>query len=211
MKFIRVDMASKTVNVGEVPEQYAGLGGRALTSTFVANEVKPTCHPLGKSNKLIFAPGLLSGTTAVQSGRISVGAKSPLTGGIKESNSGGTFSQKVARMGIKAIVVEGVPAEDKYYVIKVTMDGTTIEEAPTEIIGMGNYEAVQVLMKKYGEKVAIAIIGPAGEMKLAAANISFRDPEGNIRSAGRNTGPDMIEKSGPGYGFAGLKPLKGQR
>ena len=55
-------------------------------------------------------------------------------------------------MGIKAIVVEGVPAEDKYYVIKVTMDGTTIEEAPTEIIGMGNYEAVQVLMKKYGEK-----------------------------------------------------------
>ncbi len=185
MKFIRVDMASKSVNIGEVPEQYAGLGGRALTSIFVANEVKPTCHPLGKSNKLIFAPGLLSGTTAVQSGRISVGAKSPLTGTIKESNSGGTFSQKIARMGIKAIVVEGVPAEDKFYVIKVTMDGVTIEEAPAEIIGMGNYEAIQVLMKKYGEKVAIALIGPAGEMKLAAANISFRDPEGNIRSAGR--------------------------
>ncbi len=184
-KFIRVDMTSKEVNIGECPEKYAGLAGRGLTSNFVADEVKPTCHPLGKNNKLIFAPGFLSGTSAANSGRISCGAKSPLTGGIKESNSGGTFSQIMGRMGIKALVFEGISAEDKYFVVKVTTNGVTIDDAPPEIVGMGNYEAIKVLQEKYGAKVGVAIIGPAGEMRLTAANISFADPDGNIRSAGR--------------------------
>jgi len=185
MKFIRVDMTAMEVKVEEVPQKYAGLGGRSLTSMFLADEVKPTCHPLGKNNKIVFAPGLLSGTTAPNSGRISVGAKSPLTGGIKESNAGGSFSQKMARLDVKALVVEGMPKEDKFYVINVNMDGVTLEEAPQEIIGKGNYEALKILSGKYGDKVGIAIAGPAGEMKLAAANVSIKDPDGNIRSAGR--------------------------
>jgi aldehyde:ferredoxin oxidoreductase len=184
-KFIRVDMASKAVKIEECPEKYAGLAGRGLTSSFVADEVKPTCHALGKYNKLIFAPGFLTGTSAANSGRLSCGAKSPLTGGIKESNTGGTFGQKMSKMDIKAIVFEGVPEEDKYYVVKVTMDGVTIEEAPAETVGMGNYEAIKILQAKYGPKAGVAIIGPAGEMRLTGANISFADPQSNIRSAGR--------------------------
>lgn len=185
-KFIRVDMTSLGVTVGDVPEKYVGLGGRALTSNFVADEVKPTCHALGKNNKLIFAPGLLSGTAAPNSGRISVGGKSPLTGTIKESNSGGSFSQKMARMGIKALVIEGMPADKKFYVLKIDMDGVTIDEAPAEILGgVGNYKALDVLAAKYGPKVGIALAGPAGEYRLPTANISFRDPDGNMRSAGR--------------------------
>ena len=50
---------------------------------------------------------------------------------------------------------------------------------------MGNYEAIKVLQAKYGPKVGVAILGPAGEMRLTAANISFADPQSNIRSAGR--------------------------
>ena len=185
-KFIRVNMTTKEVVTGEAPEKYAGLAGRALTSNFVNDEVKPTCHALGKNNKLIFAPGLLSGTSASQSGRLSVGAKSPLTGTIKESNTGGTFSQKMAKMGIKALVIEGMPEEDKFYVLKIDMNGVTIEDAPAEILGgCGNYEAIKVLSAKYGAKVGIALAGPAGEYRLPTANISFKDPEGNIRSAGR--------------------------
>ncbi|WP_157059591.1 aldehyde ferredoxin oxidoreductase C-terminal domain-containing protein [Sporomusa ovata] len=183
---MRVNMTTKEVVTGEAPEKYAGLAGRALTSNFVNDEVKPTCHPLGKNNKLIFAPGLLSGTSASQSGRLSVGAKSPLTGTIKESNTGGTFSQKMAKMGIKALVIEGMPEEDKFYVLKIDMNGVTIEDAPAEILGgCGNYEALKVLSAKYGAKVGIALAGPAGEYRLPTANISFKDPEGNIRSAGR--------------------------
>ncbi|CQR72028.1 putative oxidoreductase YdhV [Sporomusa ovata DSM 2662] len=185
-KFIRINMTTKEVATSEVPEKYAALAGRALTSYFVNDEVKPTCHALGKNNKLIFAPGLLSGTTAAQSGRLSVGGKSPLTGTIKESNTGGTFSQKMAKMGIKALVIEGMPEEDKFYILKIDMNGVTIDEAPAEILGgCGNYEAITVLNAKYGAKVGIALAGPAGEYRLPTANISFKDPEGNIRSAGR--------------------------
>ncbi len=184
--FIRVNMTTKEVTTVETPAKYAGIAGRALTSIFVNDEVKPTCHPLGKNNKIIFAPGFLSGTNAAQSGRISVGAKSPLTGTIKESNSGGSFSQKLAKMGIKALVIEGMPAEDKFYILKIDMNGVTIEEAPAEILGgCGNYEAIKILNAKYGDKVGIALAGPAGEYRLPTANISFKDPEGNIRSAGR--------------------------
>ncbi len=188
LKFIRVNMTSKEAAIGEVPEKYAGLGGRALTSAFINDEVKPTCHPLGKNNKIIFAPGLLSGTSAPNSGRLSVGSKSPLTGGIKESNTGGTFSQLMAKMGIKALVIEGMPAEndDKYYIIKISMDGVSIDEAPSEILGgCGNYKAIETLNQKYGENIGIGLIGPAGEHKFLTSNISFKDPESNIRSAGR--------------------------
>lgn len=185
-KFIRINMTTLQSTTETVPEKYIGLGGRALTSSFVNDEVKPTCHALGKNNKLIFAPGLLSGTAAPNSGRLSVGAKSPLTGTIKESNAGGSSSQMLAKMGIKAFVIEGMPTDDKFYVIKIDMNGVTIDEAPEEILnGCGNYDAIRILGEKYGEKVGIAIAGPAGEYRLPSANISIKDPEGNIRSAGR--------------------------
>lgn len=106
-----------------------------LLLAFVNDEVIPTCHALGKNNKIIFAPGLLSGTSAPNSGRMSVGAKSPLTGTIKESNTGGSSSQMLAKMGIKAFVIEGKPSDDKFYVIKLDMNGVTIEPAPAEILG----------------------------------------------------------------------------
>ena len=90
-KLLRIDMGSEVgPQASEEPlGDYAGLGGRAMTSAIVAKEVPPLCHPLGKNNKLVIAPGLLSGSHAAQSGRISVGCKSPLTGGIKEANAGG--------------------------------------------------------------------------------------------------------------------------
>lgn len=185
-KFIRINMTTKETSVSEVPEKYVGLGGRALTSSFVNDEVIPTCHALGKNNKIIFAPGLLSGTSAPNSGRMSVGSKSPLTGTIKESNTGGSSSQMLAKMGIKAFVIEGMPEGDDFYVIKLDMNGVSIDKAPDEIIGgCGNYEAIKILGEKYGSHVGVAIIGPAGEYRFPSANISFKDPEGNIRSAGR--------------------------
>ena len=88
-KILRVNMDSLTIAEEAVNEKYAGLGGRALTSAIVNAEVPPLCHALSSENRLVFAPGILSGTTAPCSGRLSVGAKSPLTGGIKEANAGG--------------------------------------------------------------------------------------------------------------------------
>jgi aldehyde:ferredoxin oxidoreductase len=183
-KIYRVNMTTLTASSEEVPGKWKGLGGRGLTSTFVAQEVKPTCDPLGKYNKLIFATGLLTGTAAPNSGRLSAGAKSPLTGTIKESNAGGTAAQFLARLGIKALIIEGLPEKDTYYHLHVDNKGVTIEE-DTELVVKGNYDVMKMISNKYGNKVAILSIGPAGEMRLAAANISVMDPDGNIRSHGR--------------------------
>lgn len=184
MKIYRVNMSDLSVKTEDVPKEWENLGGRALTSTIVAQEVDPGCHPLGRKNKLVFAPGLLSGTTAPNSGRMSVGAKSPLTGGIKESNSGGLAAQKFGRMGIKAIIIEGLPKEDKFYSLHVDNNGIKISEE-TELLGKGNYEVIDTLSKRLGDKIGVITIGQAGEYRMSSANISVKDQDSNIRSAGR--------------------------
>jgi len=183
-KIYRVNMATLTAVIEDVPEKWKMLGGRGLTSIIVAQEVKPTCNPLGKYNKLIFAPGLLTGTMCANSGRLSAGAKSPLTGTIKESNAGGTAAQCFANLGVKALIIEGMPEKDIWYNLHVDKNGVAIQEE-TELVGKGNYEVMQTLTKKHGEKIGILSIGPAGERRMAAANISVKDPDGNIRSHGR--------------------------
>ncbi|MDK2848374.1 MAG: aldehyde:ferredoxin oxidoreductase [Desulfuromonadales bacterium] len=183
-KIFRINMSDMTSKVESVPAEWAGLGGRGLTSTIVAAEVPPRCHPLGPNNKLVFAPGLLTGTPAAQSGRLSAGAKSPLTGTIKESNAGGTAAQQLARMGIKAIVIEGMPSEDKWYRLHVTLDGISIEPAD-ELVGKQNFAVMDQLMDKFGPKIGILTIGVPGELRMCAANISVKDPDQKIRSHGR--------------------------
>jgi aldehyde:ferredoxin oxidoreductase len=186
-KILRINMgadggpAVKT----EPPGNYAGLGGRGLTSAIVSKEVPPLCHPLGEDNKLVIAPGLLSGSTAAMSGRISVGCKSPLTGGIKEANSGGQPSQMLARLGYAAIVLEGKPKENKLYKILINKKGVEIKEDKS-LRMLGNYDTVDKMKAEYGEKISCISIGPAGEMKLAAASIACTDMELRpTRHAGR--------------------------
>ena len=183
-KIFRVNMTDLTTSVEAVPGAWAGHGGRGLTSTIVAAEVEPTCHPLGPKNKLVFAPGLLSGTVAANSGRLSVGAKSPLTGTIKEANAGGTAAQLLARAGCKALIIEGQPKDDKWYSLMVTPEGVTIQEE-TELIGKGNFAVVETLTARLPGKPAIISIGQAGELRMRAANISIKDPDGGVRSNGR--------------------------
>ncbi len=183
-KIFRVDMSGMKVGIETVPEAWQGLGGRALTSAIIAEEVKPTCHPLGKYNKLVFAPGLLSGTRAANSGRLSAGAKSPLTGTIKESNAGGTAAQLLARMGIRALILEGMPEGEGFYSLKVTVDGVEIRPE-NGLVGAGNFAVIEALEKAGGKECGLLTIGPTGERCQLAANISVKDPDGKLRSLGR--------------------------
>ena len=183
-KIFRVNMTDLTTSVEDVPADWMGHGGRGLTSTIVAAEVTPTCHPLGPNNKLVFAPGLLSGTVAANSGRLSAGAKSPLTGTIKESNAGGTAAQILAKCGCKAMIIEGQPANGKWYNLSVSPEGVTINEE-SALIGKGNFAVVKDVTDRLGSKQALITIGPAGEMKMTAANLSVMDPDCNLRSCGR--------------------------
>jgi aldehyde:ferredoxin oxidoreductase len=183
-KILRINMSELTSKIETAPEQWAGLGGRGLTSTIVAAEVPPRCHPLGPNNKLVFAPGLLTGTPAAQSGRLSAGAKSPLTGTIKESNAGGTAAQQLARMDIKAIIIEGIPAEDKWYRLHITLDGVSFEPAD-DLVGKQNFAVIDAMIDAFGPKIGVLSIGVPGELRMAAANISVKDPDQKIRSHGR--------------------------
>jgi len=165
--------------------EYEGMGGRGMTSMVVSKEVPPDCHPLGPENKLVIAPGLLTGSAASTSGRISVGCKSPLTGGIKESNSGGQAGQTLARLGYAAIILEGAPAANAWYKVYINKDGVQIGDAG-EYKGLRNYPLVEKIKSAYGEKVAVMSIGTAGEMKMAAATVAVTDREMRpSRHAGR--------------------------
>jgi aldehyde:ferredoxin oxidoreductase len=151
----------------------------------IGKEVPPTCHALGAENKLVIAPGLLSGTTAAMSGRISIGCKSPLTGTIKESNAGGQGAQVLARLGYAAVVLEGVAKDDALYKIVINKDGVQIL-SDTSLRYLGNYDLVDKLKAEYGEKACIISIGPAGERKMCAASIAVTDMEQRpTRHAGR--------------------------
>jgi aldehyde:ferredoxin oxidoreductase len=164
---------------------YAGLGGRAMTSGVVSKEVPPLCHPLGEDNKLVIAPGMLSGSTAAMSGRLSVGCKSPLTGGIKEANAGGQPSQMLARLGYAAIILEGKPKDGALYKMLINKDGVKITSADN-LKMLGNYDTVEKIKAEFGDKIAVISIGPAGEMKLSAASIACTDMELRpTRHAGR--------------------------
>lgn len=184
-KVYRVNMTDLKVKEEPLAKEYERLGGRGLTSSIVAKEVPAASHPLGSENKLVYAPGLLGGTSAASSGRLSVGAKSPLTGGIKESNAGGTAAHKLARLGIAAIVVEGKSSGDTAYVLKVSSEGVELVPA-ADLKSLGNYELVERLRKRFGKDISCISCGPAGEMLMSAASIAVTDREGRpTRHAGR--------------------------
>jgi len=184
-KIYRVNMSNLSFKIEDVPADWMGLGGRGLTSTIVSAEIDPECHALGPNNKIVFAPGLLSGTSAANSGRNSCGAKSPLTGGIKESNVGGTVAGVMAKLGVKALIIEGIPEDDStFYHLHVSKNSVEITAVP-ELIGKDNYFVLDTMEEKYNKKVAVMTIGRPGEMKMLVSNISVRDPKGKLRSHGR--------------------------
>lgn len=200
-RLLRVNMTDLKATFEEVPEPYGNWGGRGLTSMITAREVPPTCHPLGPNNKLVIAPGIVSGTAAPTSGRTSFGGKSPLTGTIKETNSGGLSSQQIARLGIKGIVVEGQPGDaGQFWLLKITKDGAEFLPA-TDLVGKGMYEVCRTLWERHGKGVAIIGIGPAGEYRMAGAGICINDME---NTAGRYAGRGGM---GAVMGSKGLKAI----
>ncbi len=186
-KIVRIDVgapggpAIKEESIGD----YAGLGGRGLTSAIIATEVPADCHPLGPENKLVLAPGLLSGTAAACSGRMSVGCKSPLTGGIKEANVGGQAGQLLARLGIAAIVIEGENTSGDLYLIRIGTDGVKVS-VDNSLKMMTNYQLMDRFLPEYEKKGCMISIGPAGEMKMSNSTVAVSDIEGRpTRHAGR--------------------------
>ncbi len=184
-RFLRVDMTSRTASFEPVPDKHQGKGGRWLTSSIVHDEVLPMCHPLGPNNKLVFSPGIVTGTSSPTSSRISVGGKSPLTGGIKEANAGTGWARRLARLGIRAIIIEG--RAEGFWLLKIDADGAGFEPADSWT-GVRLSDVYPTVFERFGgmESVGICSIGVAGEHRMPASGICFNDQEGRpSRYAGR--------------------------
>jgi aldehyde:ferredoxin oxidoreductase len=162
LKFLRVKTDTKSILYEDVKEEYAMYGGRGLIAKILNDEVNPKCDELGPENKFIACGGLLNGTTLSCSGRLSVGGKSPLTGGIKEANAGGTAGQMLAKLGIKAIIIENKPLNNEWYILKIDKNKADLLPAD-KYVGMNTYALSAQLRSDFGEKVGMILIGTAGE------------------------------------------------
>jgi aldehyde:ferredoxin oxidoreductase len=174
MNIWRINVNSQQFSIEDVPTSWQHLGGRGLLAKILLDEVTPTCDPLGPHNKLVFSPGLLVGHRLSSLDRISIGGKSPLTGGVKEANAGGRTGYHLARLGIKALIIEDRPIEDNWQIIYLSKDSVWFDDA-AELVGGGVYDSASQLRKKYGDQVAVALIGPGGEKKMRAAGIQNID------------------------------------
>ena len=181
----RANVAAETVSVERLPERWRKQGGRALIPRILLDEIPPGFDPLGPLNKLIWSVGLLVGHGISSCDRISIGAKSPLTGGVKESNGGGSTGLRLSHLGIRALVLEGAPGDAGWKLLHLSTEGGVFEPAD-DLAGLGVDAAAQRLRERYGPKVGITLIGPGGEMGLRAAGVQNLDKEGTAsRICGR--------------------------
>ncbi len=177
MKITHIDLRSESIQFEEIAKdsKFFLLGGRGLSSQIVSDEVPPRCDPLKAENKLVFASGLITGGPFPNSARSSVGAKSPLTLGVKEANVGGRPSMAMAGHGIRALVLENIAK----HLLLIIIDDTGIKlKSARDYEFLGNYELHDKLEKKYGKNVAIYSIGPAGEHLMKSASVAANDLEG---------------------------------
>lgn len=174
---IRINLETGSVSRREQEKDDLLLGGRRLTGSIIAAEVPPECEPLSGRNKLVLACGPLAGTLVSSANRLSIGAKSPLTGGIKESNAGGMTGYLMGRLGIRAVVLEGRPGAPHWTLIRISADG--VELLPGDpYVGLGLFEKARQLFERFGPKVGMTLIGRAGERLQFSAGITNTDPDG---------------------------------
>ncbi|MCL1985967.1 MAG: aldehyde ferredoxin oxidoreductase [Betaproteobacteria bacterium] len=177
-EIMRINMHSGFVRREPLGGEDLILGGRRLTSKIIAEEVPPACHALGRHNKLVMACGPLGGTLVSSVNRLSCGAKSPLTGGIKESNAGGVTAYMMGRLGIRALIFEDKPEKNGVWrILRISPQGAELLPAD-ELAGLGVFEKSERLFARHGKKAGLTLIGPVAERLLSAGGITNTDPEG---------------------------------
>jgi len=179
-RVLRVDLTGGQIRPEKLDPEVAKtyVGGRGLGIYYLSKEVDPKCDPLSPDNKVIMATGPLTGTAAPTGARYMVTTKSPLTGAISCSNSGGSFGAEIKKSGHDAIILEGKSPRPVY----LWINGNRAELRSAEHLwGLTTHEADDALRSETEDKAKTAVIGPAGEKLVRiAAIMNDRD-----RAAGR--------------------------
>mgnify|MGYP001344963396 FL=1 len=174
-KYLHIDLKNKSVKSDDLHGESLIRAGRNLIVRTLLERDLAEVDPLSPENPLIFSAGPFAGTSFSNANRISVGCKSPLTGGIKEANAGGTFAFAMGQLEIAGFTLDG--ASDDWVIIRITKDNGIIFEDAKPYLGKSNFELAEILHKKYGEKVSLALCGPVGEYLGLVSGISFSDNE----------------------------------
>lgn len=171
------------IDLGTQQVSRLALGGEALVQAGRYHIAKTllelgaaTVAPLSPANPLIFSVGPFAGTSFSNANRTSVGCKSPLTGGIKEANGGGTFGYALGQLQLAGFTLHGRSPD--WVVLHLTRDGGVRFDDASPYLGKGNMEAAELLYRRYGRKVALALCGPVGEYQGLLAGIAFSDSDG---------------------------------
>lgn len=174
-KYLHIDLADRSIDTEELHgEDVIRVGRHFIAKTLLERNVA-NVDPLSPENPLIFSAGPFAGSNFSNANRLSVGCKSPLTGGIKEANAGGTFAFALGQLEISGLTLNG--ASDEWVVIYIRKDGEITFDTAEPYMGKGNIEAGKLLHEKYGDKVSLGICGPVGEYLGLVAGIAFTDPE----------------------------------
>jgi aldehyde:ferredoxin oxidoreductase len=171
--YLHINLNEQTIKREEQNGEQLVKVGRYLIAKTLLEMGVATVDPLSPDNPLIFSAGPLAGTSFSNANRTSVGCKSPLTGGIKEANGGGTFSYGLGQLELSGLTLYG--ASDEWVVIHLRKDGTISFDSAELYLGKGNFEAAALLHEKYGKKVSLALCGPVGEYQGLLAGIAFSD------------------------------------
>lgn len=174
-RYLDIDLGSQTVKEAQIAGMDLVNSGRYFIAKTLVDSGTARVDPLSGDNPLIFSAGPFAGTNFSNANRTSIGCKSPLTGGIKESNAGGTFGVALGQLHIAGLTLHGISKE--WVVIHIAKDGTVSFDAATPYMGLGNFEAARQLHEKYGKKVSLALCGPVGEYQGLLAGIAISDAD----------------------------------
>ena len=174
-KYLHIDLENQSIDSKELNGEALARAGRYLIVKTLLEAGVATIDPLSADNQLIFSAGPFAGTNFSNANRISVGCKSPLTGGIKESNGGGTFAFALGQLELAGLTLLG--ASPDWVVIRITKEGEVTFDDAEPYLRKGLFEAAALLHEKYGDKVSIGICGPVAEYGGLIAGIAFSDQE----------------------------------
>ena len=205
-KILRVNLTDGTTRVEEPGAVYFRryLGGWNIIADVLLKEVPAGADPLGPENKLVFAPGVLTGLAVSGVSRNAVGAKSPLTGGFGAAEVGGNWGAQLKRAGFDALIVEGAAEKPVYLWIK---DGVVEIRDATHLWGQPTKETQAAIREELGDRrVEVAMIGPGGEKLVRYACIM----NGTKDAAGRTgLGAVMGSKNLKAIAVRGTQALEG--
>ena len=173
--YLHIDLKERTLRAVEQDGEELVRVGRYLIAKTLVEENIAGVDPLSPDNPLIFSAGPFAGTNFSNANRTSIGCKSPLTGGIKESNAGGTFSVALGQLHLSGFTLHG--AADDWVIIHLRKDGTCNFDSAAGFMGKGNFETAALLHEKYGKKTSLALCGPVGEYQGLLAGIAISDTD----------------------------------